>query len=172
MRLFVALPIPPEAVGWIMQYRPPILPAGAYWTNPYHWHLTLAFLGEQEEALVPEIHRRLEPILQGHPAQSLRPLYIGWVRYTLWVHLEPEPTLESLVKLIHKALNLEFRAPFRPHITIARSRRLLQWQSPPISERPLFSFTTAHLCESILRPSGAEYRTIQRYLFRIDPQPV
>lgn len=166
MRLFVALPTSPEANGWILQHRPPLLPGGARWLEPDMWHLTLVFIGERDEDYVETAHQAIEPILQGHGVFRLRPTHIGWRGRTLWVHLESDPVLECTVKLLHEVLGLRFSPPFLPHITIARSRRPLRWEGAPVSEQPEFVFSMAYLYQSVLHPTGAEYTPMRRYFFR------
>jgi 2'-5' RNA ligase len=49
---------------------PPARP-GLRWTSPDTWHLTLAFLGEVPETVLPELTTRLERAAARHPAQTL-----------------------------------------------------------------------------------------------------
>ncbi|MCS6894586.1 MAG: RNA 2',3'-cyclic phosphodiesterase [Bacteroidia bacterium] len=171
MRVFIGLPIPPEATAWILQNRPPLLPDGARWIPTESWHLTLCFLGERTETQVSEIHRLVTPILQGHSCVALRPSHIGWKGRTLWVYLERSPLLEETVKCLHEVLDLPFTAPFVPHITIARSRVPLRWQSSRKVEPISFLFTVGYIYQSILRPEGATYKPLHRYLFKRPTMP-
>lgn len=167
MRLFVALPTPPEANAWILEHRPPLLPEGARWLLPDAWHLTLVFLGEQPESFIEAAHQAIEPILQGHGALCLRPIRFVWRKRTLWVQLESDPVLEKTVKLLHEVLGVPFSPPFQPHITIARSQRVLNWEGLPITDQPKFVFPIAYLYQSILKPTGAEYIPLKRYFLRL-----
>ncbi|MEN3040733.1 MAG: RNA 2',3'-cyclic phosphodiesterase [Bacteroidia bacterium] len=170
MRVFIGLPTPPEANAWILQNRPPLLPAAARWLPVDTWHMTLCFIGEKTEEDVLKIHELVEPILQGHDYLSLRPTHIGWKGRTLWVHLDTCPILEKTVKRLHEALGMPFTGPFRPHITIARARIPLRWQGSWEVRPVRFTFTVGYLYQSILRPEGAEYRPLYRYLFRYSPE--
>ncbi|MFJ4339503.1 RNA 2',3'-cyclic phosphodiesterase [Streptomyces sp. NPDC088915] len=64
MRLFAAVLPPPERLDELGQVvdRLHRLPGagGMRWTSRPGWHLTLAFMGEVEEALLPELRVRLE----------------------------------------------------------------------------------------------------------------
>ena len=63
MRLFVAI-VPPPAVQAELARRLAPLQAeaapGLRWTSQESWHITLAFLGEVREEVVPELSTRLE----------------------------------------------------------------------------------------------------------------
>ncbi len=167
MRVFLGLSLTPEVVGWILRHKPLLLPAGSRWLPPEQWHITLVFIGEQPAEKIEALHAAVEPLLQGHPAIPLQPSHIGWQKRTLWVHLHPSNVLESLVRNLHQALNLPFHPPFRPHITIARSKQPLSWEAPSPDDTPTFALTTAYLYQSVLKPSGAEYIPLKRYLFDI-----
>lgn len=73
MRLFVAIAPPAAALAELsaavdpLRQRAPDL----RWTSTPAWHLTLAFLGEVDEATVPELSTRLERAARRHPPQRL-----------------------------------------------------------------------------------------------------
>ena len=62
MRLFVALALPPEAASELDEVVAPLRPAWPElrWTGVDAWHLTLAFLGEVDEALTGKLPARLK----------------------------------------------------------------------------------------------------------------
>ena len=53
MRLFVAIALPPEAASELDEVVAPLRPSWPElrWTGVDAWHLTLAFLGEQDEVV-------------------------------------------------------------------------------------------------------------------------
>jgi RNA 2',3'-cyclic 3'-phosphodiesterase len=73
MRLFVAM-VPPDAalaelddaVSPLRAARPELR-----WTGPAAWHLTLAFLGEVDEKVLPDLAARLERAAHRHPPQHV-----------------------------------------------------------------------------------------------------
>jgi 2'-5' RNA ligase len=73
MRLFVAIVPPPEALAELAEAVAPLRPArpGLKWTTEADWHLTLAFLGEVPERVLPELATRLERAAGRHPVQQL-----------------------------------------------------------------------------------------------------
>ena len=92
-------------------------------------HVTLAFLGEQSEADLEQLHQELltlsfDPLLlkiQGLEARG------GKQPGLLWARIAPDATLTALHKAIRGKLRLcglELpRERFRPHITLARFPR-------------------------------------------------
>src|SRR6185436_3872818 len=106
----------------------------ARWVNPHNVHLTLAFLGQTEEALVPKLESALAEV-----ASRARPFELevagaggfGTKAHprVLWVGVEGElAALHELHQSVEKALapfgyQPEHRA-FRPHLTLARTKEL------------------------------------------------
>ena len=76
MRLFTALLLPPPALAELAAEvgRLRELPGAdrLRWIRPEGWHLTLAFLGEVDDALLPELRERLARAARRHPALRLR----------------------------------------------------------------------------------------------------
>src|SRR6185437_6595477 len=68
MRLFVALTPPQEAIADLERAVTPLRsqwPA-LRWAPPERWHVTLAFLGEVDEAMLPGLCTRLERAARRH----------------------------------------------------------------------------------------------------------
>jgi len=73
VRLFVAIGLPPEAAGELDEVVAPLRPAWPElrWTGRDAWHLTLAFLGEVDEAVIARLAVRLERAAWRHTSLSL-----------------------------------------------------------------------------------------------------
>lgn len=73
MRLFVAVLPPPEALDELAAAVAPLRQEAPdlRWTGRQQWHLTLAFLGEVDERVLPDVTTRLERAASRHPAQEL-----------------------------------------------------------------------------------------------------
>ena len=136
MRLFVAVVPPPEALGHLgaavteaRAREAAVLGAEALrWSRPDTWHLTLAFLGEVADRLVPELERRLRRGAARHPAADVA--LTGAGRFdgrVLWIGFSGEVTgLKRLAASVQAAsrragAGVDER-PLRPHITLARAR--------------------------------------------------
>ena len=141
LRLFFALPLPPElrdALGRWQQDRGP-----ARWVRPEDLHLTLAFLGERPAEVLPALEALAALVAPRHGAFSLRTARLGGFpreerTRILWLGLEPCPVLETLAEDLRGALASGGQAfdakPFRAHITLARLRQprpLATFTSPP-----------------------------------------
>jgi 2'-5' RNA ligase len=190
VRLFIAIELP-EAVrrGLSSGARgtAQTSPAGNLsFTREANLHLTLKFLGEVPEPEVPRLREtltrlpRVGPILlrtEGLEFFPLRgPIRVvaakveGDVGRLALVHREIESACESL------GFAREAR-PYRPHVTLARSRRGLAvsrsshsaWQAfKQEVPGPEFEATEFVLMESRLRPSGSEYIPLAHFPLKTD----
>lgn len=130
-RLFVAVEIPraprmelDAAVVPVRERYPELR-----WTVADDWHLTLAFLGETPA-------QRVEPAVEavGAAASQVGPFALAFDgtagRFgdrVLWAGIRPAPELIALAAATVEALRVSGfdleRRDFRPHLTLARSRR-------------------------------------------------
>ena len=130
MRLFVAL-VPPAAVLDEIAAEINRLRSAApelRWAKRDQWHLTLAFLGEVEERRTPGLAERLGRAAHRHDAFDLS--FSGGGRFShsiLWVGVRGDrDRLRALAGSVAAAarragVDLVDR-PYRPHLTLARSR--------------------------------------------------
>lgn len=98
------------------------------WVRPEHWHVTVAFYGSVETALVPELSRRLTMAARRRAEFDLalgQPGRFG--DRVVWLGLDGDRT--GLRRLADGAVAAGRRAGlelderrFRPHLTLARSR--------------------------------------------------
>lgn len=132
MRLFVAVYPAPEAVADLTAALPPADRA-LRWVPPEQWHVTLAFLGEVGESVLPDLVERL-----GRAADRTAPMTLGLqgagafpkpVRRarTLWCGLAGD--VAELTRLAERCVAAARRAGiavderrFRAHLTLARAR--------------------------------------------------
>jgi RNA 2',3'-cyclic 3'-phosphodiesterase len=130
VRLFVALHPPPqvlaelcEAVGDLRRQHEELR-----WVSEESWHITLAFLGEVPEERLPELTERLGRAAARHPAPVLSIGHGGrFGDRVLWMRVDGDrDPLKRLAASVAAAVRrtripVEDR-PFRPHITLGRSR--------------------------------------------------
>src|ERR1019366_8291221 len=188
MRLFVALDIDPDIRQRITEFRNQMRPLApeVRWVSPETFHITLQFLGETKR--LDEIQRALHSVRAAPIELSFR--NAGFFPSpksprVFWVGIEADQNLQGLVNSISQALQPPgFQldaAPFKPHLTLARSgsgrpHRVLRERSAPALQQvrtkletlgPLdFGTMTAHefyLYESKLSPAGAKYTKLSRY---------
>ncbi|MEU9186935.1 RNA 2',3'-cyclic phosphodiesterase [Streptomyces sp. NPDC048484] len=127
MRLFAAVLPPPDVTAELRTL--PGSGAGQRWTAPAGWHITLAFYGEVDEKLVPDLSARLE-----RSARRTAPFSLslrGGGRFggrALWVGAAGDVrTLRLLAERAEAAgrkagVTREENHGYRPHLTLARSR--------------------------------------------------
>ncbi len=144
MRVFAAVVPPADVVEDLEEFLEPRRGEGDFrWTSPESWHVTLAFVADLPEARLDELQERLDRAGRRRTPFALRIggggafpdvaqaklLYAG-------VHGEPrerltaEDSAEELRRLATgaRAASTKAGAPvdgarFRPHLTVARTRR-------------------------------------------------
>lgn len=135
MRLFIAISIGDAARERIGELLPELKEASpkSKWVPLENVHLTVAFLGHLEDALVPEIARALDEAAARHPRLKVQVggggSFGGHKRpRVLWVgaRAEDPAALSALVEEVERAMTAfgyqpEQRA-YHPHVTVARAR--------------------------------------------------
>ena len=129
------------------------------------WHVTLAFVGDFKESLVPALQQAAKLI-------RVEPFRLRFDRAEFW----PRPKVGVLLaptvppELTHLVLSLEIllskvgiepeSRTFRPHITIARRARPFEIQR--LAQPAIVEFSDFELIESIQSPRGSEYTPIKQ----------
>jgi 2'-5' RNA ligase len=181
VRLFLAI-VPDELRESLSRWMPrdgDLLP-GARWQPAENLHVTLRFLGEVADPDVARLggpvaaaaaaHRRLRLALDGPAAlperKRARVACLG---------VRPDPRLGALRDAVAAAaestLGLEpDPRPFRPHLTLAGVKRPWTaaasdaWRALSFPYRgAAFEVTYVDLMESLSSPTGARYRTLERF---------
>ncbi|MGP7997079.1 MAG: RNA 2',3'-cyclic phosphodiesterase [Streptosporangiaceae bacterium] len=136
MRLFIAVSIPDDVAGELEAVVDPLRDAwpGLRWTRREAWHLTLAFLGEVNEAVVARLMPRLERAAGRHPSLSLAlagaGAFPGAARArVLWTGVHGDRRALGVLAASVAAGARRAGAPpaeegrrFQPHLTLARCR--------------------------------------------------
>jgi 2'-5' RNA ligase len=172
VRLFVALSPPASALGELEAAVAPLRAAqpDLRWSSPQSWHVTLAFLGEVDEAVLDRLTVRLERAASRHPGLVLSTVGAGAFptaprARVLWtgVHGDPGPLRAIAASVAAGARRAgapppDERRRYRPHITLARSRE-------PTDVRPLISELSGY--------AGAAWTADRVHLIRshLGPQP-
>ena len=187
MRLFVALEIPSEVrnvLVALIDELSPVQPSSARskvrWVRMENLHVTLKFIGETPAENLDSIQTALSAVRSDRPVE-LRFCGLGCFPgekrpRVLWAGMDTPPNLVSLAGEIEERLEKlgveRERRAFTPHLTLAR------FDPPGISEklrnkvhehaaRDFGSLRTSefHLIQSKLKPTGAEYTTLQSFHF-------
>ena len=182
MRLFAALDLPAEVRDAMLKTTANLRAEapGARWSKPESLHVTLKFLGETDESLLPRIKIVLEKIgAAGAVALSLRG--VGFFPdakrpRVMWCGVRASPNLAELAVEIEKSLHtLGFQMegrPYVPHVTLARLNSARNVEKLVRAAAPLTSYdfgaareSEFHLFESVLKPSGSEYKKLATFRF-------
>ncbi len=189
MRLFVALNFDPEVRARWHAATAPLRDAApdVRWTAPDRLHLTLAFLGEQPESVVPPLATALDSAgrLAGPLTLAIDGVgaFPGWRRpRVVWLGIAESATLASLASAVGDvcrtlALPTEARA-FHPHITLGRVGDRLAPAAVHTLTRAAAAITVASRAESrsvdlmvsLPGPGGVRYHRLHAapLLHRID----
>ena len=151
------------------------------WVGREGLHLTLKFLGEVDEAMIPEIEGVLNSAARQTPSFSLTCRGTGTFppsfrkARVVWAGIAPESTVMSFQARLEDDLEiLDFpreSRPFHPHVTLGRMKlpsglgsraaRLLEKEG-----ETLFGVTSikkATFFRSELKPAGAVYTIISEF---------
>lgn len=133
MKLFVAVVPPVQACQELAAATRPLhkVPGAddLRWTGPQGWHFTLAFIGEVDEGVVPDLETRLARAAHRHGPYTLR--LRGGGRFgdrTLWAGADGDLTgLGRLAESVQAAAARAGAEPsrdhgFNAHLTLARGR--------------------------------------------------
>ena len=182
MRLFIAIEIPQSIrttfASLLKEFR--AIAPQVKWVRAENLHVTLKFLGETEPAKLGPLQNVLSAVRSTEPV-NLEFRALGFFPHekrprVFWAGMEASVNLKPLAADIDQAVHrlgfpLEER-PFTPHLTLARFQppgippKLLQ----AIKEKSAQTFgclltREIHLIESKLKPTGAEYTTVQTFRF-------
>lgn len=175
IRSFIALPIPKETANELgdlaakMSYQDK---SGAVrWVDQENYHITLAFLGEQEESDLERLADQLDQQLTQHqfaatlgrlsPFPETRPKLVAAM-------LNKSEDVKNVYQQVVSAINAVDLAydkrKFIPHITLGRYRHSKNVYAGTIPMNAAFDTVIEEvvLYESVLTTSGAEYEPICR----------
>ena len=182
IRSFLAIELPEFLKFKLAEYRHSLqsLAPKTKWSKEENLHLTLKFLGDQPaetiDALISGLVRGKAPVSPFRIKTAKFGAFPGKRRpRVFWLGTESSP--QNVLRDLHNWIesNLEplgferETKPFRPHLTLGRSKIPEDfdalWEYAEAHPFPPFSFEVHHfvLMRSILKPSGAEYKTIQKF---------
>ena len=178
IRLFVALKIPDVIRQKIITYRKEAYEGSENfkWEPEEKLHVTLKFIGDVKEEIVPEISEELLSLEKFGSLQcSLNKFgffFKNNVPKILWIGIKSDPEVFSIVKSLNSSLE-KFSIPkdnrkFKSHITILRLKG--HPGEKFIESFRNFSFPESRfiadeiiLYKSQLLPAGSKYTEIKKY---------
>ncbi len=187
LRLFVAIPLSKPLLKRLaeVQHRlqGKVPHQSVRWVRSEGIHLTLKFLGDTPTDKVPTIRDALTVVGRNAPPCELTVEGLGCFPNprrprVLWVDVsEPTGRLEALQAAVEEAMvSLGYgaeRRSFTPHLTLGRVRRRTSRQdeeqigqavvSTTVGQLAAFMADRFELIRSELKPSGAEYATLDAF---------
>jgi 2'-5' RNA ligase len=144
MRLFIAIPLPPDAIAAVRRFGDAARDAfpGFRWITPELLHITLKFLGDVDDITTDAARKALGGVVTGPPLQLkfgrtalLGPRHRPGV-LALKLAGEADEVTQLAAKVEDAFARLGFDReprPFLPHVTIAR---LARDATPPVKSLP------------------------------------
>ena len=130
-----------------------------------NWHITLAYIGEFPEHLVPSLLAAAAEI-------EVEPFRLRFDRLEFWprpkvasvVTINVPSELQALVQqlngvLLKAGIVIEERV-YRPHVTVVRNAR--PFEPLRLAQSAFVEWDRFHLVESVSEPGGAIYRPIDQ----------
>ncbi|MFH1415483.1 MAG: RNA 2',3'-cyclic phosphodiesterase [Elusimicrobiota bacterium] len=188
MRLFTAMPVPVHIRREIADFQEKAgkeFPDGSMrWVQPDNIHLTLKFLGESPQNKIEKIISIVRNSVDGHCAFNIRIAGCGVFPSpgrprVLWLGcIDDTGTAADIKEYLDRKLKRfgyeKEKRKYSPHLTVARVKKpgipLTGGISRIISREidlGTVEVRSIQLIESILKPSGAEYRIIEDAEFRL-----
>ncbi|HVZ78836.1 MAG TPA: RNA 2',3'-cyclic phosphodiesterase [Gemmatimonadaceae bacterium] len=186
MRLFLAISFEPAVRRALAQVAAPLRPLapGLAWVRDEQLHLTVKFLGEQPDDVVPRLVQAVDAVAAAHA--PIRTALRGVGAFpnfrrarVVWMGMESDPRLELLhhdVEVACDALGFPLDGkPFRPHVTLARVKRVPMqdelralWRAADrAGERRIpATISSVDLMSSTLRTDGAVHERLHSSPFR------
>jgi len=171
-RIFIGLDLSSEARQKLKKYCDTSFPVR--WTVPENFHVTLNFLGDTDEDELERVLNTVQQVSASFTPMQLRVKEIKAVKYMIWAVVQPTKELE----LLHRKLSDELSAAglgrrqhqsFRPHISLARTGKENTFSHldfrPTQVNNVAFEVTHAVVFESILKPGGPQYISIDAFEF-------
>ena len=170
MRLFVAVWPPPSVMEAVASIERPAV-VGARWTTSDQWHVTLRFIGEVDEAVLPEIVSAVSGLdlapagaRMGPAVELLNPRIVA----------VPVAGLDAIGPEVIEATAGFGRPPedrpFRGHLTLARLKGVRKRDLAGVLGTPIdatWTVAEVHVVRSFLSPKGARYESVA--VVRLEP---
>jgi len=147
------------------------------WVPPESFHITLRFLGNIDEAALPELDYHLGSINFAALTYNINGLGFfkkGKFCTHLWAAITPEEDFMEFARSVNAPFESgitakKFARNYKPHITLARpKKRLMKDVTSFLEHNAIFQIrdiplTEFHVYESFLHEDGPEYEIIGTY---------
>lgn len=144
------------------------------WINEMQYHVTQLFIGEVIESRLTELKQNVKDV-----ALATKVFALATDRYEfkprhnprlLWLRFQSDATFAHLMQHLHNALRTAQLTEEKlndepiPHLTLIRLKQIKPVDAPLPQPQP-FTFNVTHidLMQSLTKPTGAEYTTLEQF---------
>lgn len=174
-RLFVAIPLEPNIKSLLGTYKTHVINhPNITWVAPQNLHITLYFLGNVAEEVIPNLIDKINTVLLDIKRFSLKHGRIvlappNKAPKMIWVQFEKNKNYDQLCFKLQNAIQKyenkhkpSNHKELIPHITLARFKGFVNITQEDLKqiEIPEVDVTSCHLMESTLTPEGPVYETL------------
>lgn len=177
-RTFIAIKIHPDTkmLNLLDHFKQKLAQEKIKWVNPEVMHITIAFLGDTDDKLIPSVSDQMRQAALSHPPFELIFRGTGIFKNlhdprVIWIGTEINPVLQSIKGYLDDELSgfgfQKETRKFRPHLTLGRIKWL---KDKPALEEAIRLYKDMDVqkemiseliyYESILKPAGPEYLSI------------
>ncbi len=180
-RLFVAIPLPEPMQATFSEYKKNFKANDIRWTLKENLHITVFFLGDVIEDLVPKIVMALQNV-----TSNIKQFRLEFEKTVfappnkpprmIWGQFYKNENYTLLSNAIAKTLNLSFQIPLEnssreiiPHVTIARIKNpnsISEVELKPLEIENL-EVTSCQLIESTLSSGGSIYSVVEKFILKV-----
>ncbi len=176
-RLFIAIPLPDDYLSALSRYGDDNDIKGNRWTATENLHITVSFLGDTDETLLPKIIERLNSLAAETKCFVLRfdKIFLappGRIPNMVWAIFFDSENFARLAQGVSDQLNnlLALRQEHKsiPHVTLARFRDYQAWRDIKLNQLKITDLLVdkIQLFESRLKPEGPTYNKIADFNFK------
>lgn len=170
-RLFIGIPLPITLTNELVNFQNLHKDLNSLrWVPINNFHITIYFIGEYPIEHIPNLRKSLLKIstsstsfdmnTEGYCIAPERNPYMVWVRFSI------NESFSQLANDIGKLFNAKKIHPL-PHATIARYKpNKIKPILKSVSINKAFTVNSFFLYESVLKPSGAQYKIVEKFILR------
>lgn len=181
MRTFIAIDLPDETKVQLVHVIQKLRRCSihATWVQPDNLHITMKFLGDIDEALLPQIIQQLDDVARNEQSFIVALSHIGFLPprgkpRVLCTATDQQRHLALLTRQLQRRLaplGFPVEGRLTPHITLARlkSDKNLDQLKKLLATTTLncsFTVTGLNLYRSTLHPDGARYDLLHQGCFQ------
>lgn len=173
LRLFIAIPIPEQITERLLTLETDV--PGASWRLPEHFHITLCFIGEVDEARARDVDGELGRIVAAPFEIALAGAgsFGGREPSALWAGVDAPPDLARLASACENGIRAAGMPPegrkFKPHVTLAYCHGTLDMDVAQFlrdaSEFRTEKFWVDHFCMYSSRATRAGSRYVEEAVY-------